>query len=52
MKCHAVVAHETGGPEVLKWEAVDVAPPSSGEALIRHTGVGLNFIDVYFRTGL
>ena len=52
MKCNAVVAHETGGPEVLKWEAVDVAPPSSGEALIRHTGVGLNFIDVYFRTGL
>ena len=52
MKCNAVVAHETGGPEVLNWEAVDVAPPSSGEALIRHTGVGLNFIDVYFRTGL
>ena len=52
MKCNAVVAHETGGPEVLKWEAVNVAPPSSGEALIRHTGVGLNFIDVYFRTGL
>ena len=49
---HAVRIHETGGPEVLRWEAVDVPDPGRGEALIRQTAAGLNFIDVYFRTGL
>ncbi len=49
---HAVRIHETGGPEVLRWEAVDVPDPGPGEALIRQTVAGLNFIDVYFRTGL
>ena len=44
--------HETGGPEVLRWEAIDVPDPGPGEALIRQTAAGLNFIDVYFRTGL
>ena len=46
-----MVAHETGGPEVLKWEQIDVASPTRGEALIRHTEIGMNFIDVYFRSG-
>ena len=49
---HAVRIHETGGPEVLRWEAIDVPDPGPGEALIRQTAAGLNFIDVYFRTGL
>ena len=41
-----------GGPEVLVLEDVDVAAPGAGEARIRHTAIGVNFIDVYFRTGL
>ena len=49
---HAVRIHETGGPEVLRWDAIDVPDPGPGEALIRQTAAGLNFIDVYFRTGL
>jgi len=49
---HAIRVHETGGPEVLKWEEVDVAPPGPGMARVRHTAVGLNFIDTYHRTGL
>lgn len=48
----AIVIHQPGGPENLLWQ--DVAPPQPGEgqALVRHTAVGLNFIDVYHRTGL
>ncbi|QSI78005.1 quinone oxidoreductase family protein [Niveibacterium microcysteis] len=41
-----------GGPEVLEWQAVDVAPPAAGEAQVRHHAVGLNYIDVYHRNGL
>jgi NADPH:quinone reductase len=48
----AIVIHQTGGPEVLQWEDFDPGPPKSGEALVRHEAVGLNFIDVYHRTGL
>ena len=44
--------HEHGGPEVLRWEEVPAAEPGRGEVLIRHTAIGLNFIDVYERTGL
>lgn len=44
--------HETGGPEVLKIEDLPTPKPGPGEALIRHEGIGLNFIDTYFRTGL
>jgi NADPH2:quinone reductase len=43
---------EHGGPEVLKLEEYDPGQPGPGEALIRQTAVGLNFIDTYFRTGL
>src|ERR1700755_1583042 len=43
---------QTGGPEVLTYEAVDVPAPGPGEVRIRQHAVGLNFIDVYFRTGL
>ncbi len=49
---HAVRIHKFGGPEELTWEPVDVPPPGPGEALIEQTVAGLNFIDVYFRTGL
>ena len=51
MKCHAIQAHETGGPEVMKWEEVEVGAPAKGQILIRHAAVGLNFIDVYYRSG-
>ncbi|EFO30023.1 quinone oxidoreductase [Roseibium sp. TrichSKD4] len=49
---HAIRVHENGGPEVLKWEGVEVSDPAAGEVWIRHTAVGLNFIDTYFRSGL
>lgn len=49
---YAMRVHETGGPEVLSWEQVDLGEPGPGEALVRHTAVGLNFIDTYFRSGL
>ena len=48
----AIVQHEHGGPETMKWEEVTLGKPGPGEARVRHTAVGLNFIDVYFRTGL
>ncbi len=49
---HAIRIHETGGPEVLRWDEIDVGMPGPGEARIRHTAVGLNFIDTYHRSGL
>ena len=48
----AILIHENGGPEVLKWEDYDPGKPQEGEALVRHEAIGLNFIDVYHRTGL
>lgn len=48
----AIRIHETGGPEALKWEDVEVGNPGEGEIRVRHTAVGLNYIDVYFRSGL
>jgi NADPH2:quinone reductase len=48
----AVRVHATGGPEVLAYEDVSVPKPGPGEARIRQTAIGLNFIDVYMRTGL
>jgi NADPH2:quinone reductase len=49
---HAIRIHQYGGPEVMQWEGVQLAAPGPGEALIRQTAVGLNFVDVYNRTGL
>jgi NADPH2:quinone reductase len=49
---HAIRVHDYGGPEKLVWEEVPLPSPKPGEALVRHNAVGLNFIDVYFRTGL
>jgi len=48
----AIRIHAHGGPEELKWEDVDVGDPGPGEVRLKHTAVGLNFIDVYQRTGL
>lgn len=48
----AIRIHETGGPEVLRLEDVDVGEPGPGEARIRHSAIGLNFIDTYHRGGL
>jgi NADPH2:quinone reductase len=48
----AVRIHSTGGPEVLRWEEVEVERPGSAEVRVRHTAVGVNFIDIYYRTGL
>jgi len=49
---HAIRIHSHGGPEVLQWEPVETGEPGPGEVRIRHTAVGLNFIDVYERIGL
>ncbi|WP_088343492.1 MULTISPECIES: quinone oxidoreductase [Rhodomicrobium] len=49
---YAIRVHEVGGPEVMKWEQVEVPSPGPGQAKIRHHVVGLNFIDVYHRNGL
>ena len=49
---HAIRVHEYGGPEVLKWEQVAVGDPGPGEVKIKQTAIGLNFIDVYQRSGL
>jgi NADPH2:quinone reductase len=48
----AIRFHEHGGPDVLRWEAVDVSPPAPGEARVRHEAIGLNFVDIYQRSGL
>lgn len=48
----AVRLHEQGGPEVLKYEDVDLPAPAAGEAQVRHGAIGLNYIDVYLRSGL
>lgn len=48
----AVRVHQTGGPDVLTYEEVEVAAPGKGEVRIRQRACGVNFIDIYFRTGL
>ena len=48
----AIRLHETGGPEVLQLEDLDPGAPGPGEVQLRHTAIGLNYIDVYDRTGL
>ncbi len=49
---HAVRIEQTGAPEVMRWEPVEVGTPGPGEVRVRHAAVGLNFADTYFRTGL
>ena len=48
----AIRVHQHGGPEALSWEEVEVGAPGVGEVLVQHTAIGLNFSDVYLRTGL
>jgi NADPH:quinone reductase-like Zn-dependent oxidoreductase len=48
---HAMQIRQTGGPGVLNWTAVDVGEPGSGQVRMRQAGAGLNYIDVYHRTG-
>ncbi|HUZ65771.1 MAG TPA: quinone oxidoreductase [Acetobacteraceae bacterium] len=48
----AIRVHAHGGPEVMAWEDVPTPEPGPGEVLVRHAAIGLNYIDVYFRTGL
>jgi NADPH2:quinone reductase len=47
----AIRFHATGGPEVLQLETVEVGDPGPGQVRVRHTGIAVNFIDIYFRTG-
>lgn len=49
---HAIRMHETGGPEVLRWEEIVVGDPGPGQVRLRHEAIGLNFADTYFRSGL
>jgi NADPH:quinone reductase len=49
---HAIRIRQTGGPEVLQWEEVEVGEPGPGQVKLRQEAAGLNFIDVYHRTGL
>jgi NADPH2:quinone reductase len=49
---YAIRIHQTGGPEQLRWEEVEVARPGPGEVRVRNTAIGVNFIDTYHRTGL
>ena len=44
--------YETGGPDVMKWEDIEVGDPGPGQVRVKQNAVGLNYIDVYFRTGL
>ncbi|MGE0703185.1 MAG: alcohol dehydrogenase catalytic domain-containing protein, partial [Vicinamibacterales bacterium] len=52
MKTKAIRVHQTGGPEVLRFEEVELPPPGAGDVLIRQTAIGLNYIDTYHRSGL
>lgn len=49
---NAIRVHHTGGPEVLSYEQVDIGTPAAGEVKVRHEAIGVNFIDIYYRTGL
>jgi NADPH2:quinone reductase len=49
---HAIRFERTGGPEVLAWQEVEVGSPGQGQVRLRHTAVGLNYIDTYHRSGL
>ena len=52
MSTHAIRIERQGGPEVLQWQPVELGAPGAGEVLVRHGAVGVNFIDIYHRSGL
>jgi NADPH:quinone reductase len=49
---HAIRIHRTGGPEVLQWDEVALGDPGPGQVRLRHTAIGVNYIDTYHRSGL
>ena len=49
---HAIRIHQTGGPEVMKWESVEVRRPGPGQVRLKQHAVGVNYIDAYQRSGL
>lgn len=49
---YAIRVHDNGGPEVLHWEQVEIGKPEAGQVRLRQTAVGVNFIDIYRRSGL
>lgn len=49
---HSIRIHEPGSPEILRWEEIKVGEPGPGEARIHQTACGLNYLDVYMRTGV
>jgi NADPH:quinone reductase len=49
---HAIRFHKTGGPDVLTWDSVEVGKPGAGQVRLRHTAIGLNYVDTYFRAGV
>jgi len=49
---HAIRFHQTGGTEVLVWEEIEVGRPGPGEVRLRHRTIGINYIDIYIRSGL
>lgn len=52
MATKAIRVHSHGGPEVLRFEEIELPPPDAGEVRVRATAIGVNFIDTYHRTGL
>jgi NADPH2:quinone reductase len=52
VKTHAFRIYKTGAPSVMKWEQVELADPGPGEVLLRHTAIGFNMVETYFRSGL
>jgi hypothetical protein len=48
----AIRVHELGGPQVLKWEDVEIGEPKEGQVRVKNKAIGVNFIDVYFRKGV
>ena len=51
MSIQAIRIHEPGGPENMRLESIEVGEPGPGEARIRHSAIGVNFIDIHHRTG-
>ena len=51
MKATQAILRKTGGPEVIEWTEVELGAPGAGQALVKHSAVGVNYIDVYHRTG-
>ncbi|KAL6641456.1 hypothetical protein ACP70R_019637 [Stipagrostis hirtigluma subsp. patula] len=52
MRVKAIKVHKLGGPEVLTWEEVEIGEPNEGEIRIRNIAIGVNYVDIYYRTGL